>query len=60
MIHPPTHTHGPLQDQELVELTELLDDLDAFVADNRDQLPEDLVIRIPFWAWRLANAKDRP
>jgi hypothetical protein len=59
MIHPCTFHAGPLQAHELVELAELLDDLDAWAA-QIGELPEDLGIRIPWWALRLANLEDAP
>lgn len=56
MIHPPTFTHGPLHDHEVTELVDLLDDLDAWIADD-ETVPEHLRVRVPAWAARLANTK---
>jgi hypothetical protein len=59
MMHPPTYIEGPLRPHEVSELAELFDDLDAFVS-TLEQLPEDLRIRIGWWASRLANTGARP
>jgi hypothetical protein len=59
MMHPPTYIEGPLQPHELDELSELMDDIEAFVS-TLDNLPEHLRIRIPFWGYRLAHIGVRP
>jgi hypothetical protein len=58
MMHPPTYIEGPLRHHELSELAELMDDLDAFVV-TAEHLPEDLRIRIRWWALRIENARAR-
>ena len=58
MIHPPTQTQGPLQSHELAELADLLDDLDAFIG-SLEEVPQDLRIRVPWWAFRLENTGAR-
>jgi len=59
MTHPPTYIDGPLRPDEVSELAELMDDLDAFVS-TVEHLPEDLRVRIGWWASRLENTGARP
>ncbi|HVA02113.1 MAG TPA: hypothetical protein VMU64_00075 [Acidimicrobiales bacterium] len=58
MMHPPTFIEGPLRPHEVSELADFLDDLDAFMT-SFDQLPEDLRLRITWWAFRLENTGAR-
>ncbi len=59
MMQPPTYFEGPLHPHEVNELAELMDDLDAFVT-TAEHVPEDLLIRIRWWAFRIENAGVRP
>ena len=55
MNHPPTQLEGPLLAHEVGELSDLLDDLDWWTTSVED-LPEDLRLRIAWWALRLEHA----
>jgi hypothetical protein len=59
MMHPPTISHGPLHAHEVAELAELVDDVEAWI-DDLDDVPDHLVIRIRWWALRLANTTTNP
>jgi hypothetical protein len=60
MIHPPTITSGRLHPHEIVDVADMLDDLDAWIRElPAGSVPDDLVLRVSWWAYRLANTGDQ-
>jgi len=60
MIHPPTITRGSLRPHEIVDVADLLDDLGAWICQlPAGSVPDDLVVRVSWWAYRLANTGDQ-